>query len=162
MITQELLKELVIYNKDTGIFFSKEKRGRIKAGSVAGTTYQTCDGLKYIRIGLLKKYYLAHRIAWLYHYGEWPNVIDHINGDGTDNRIINLRDVTQEENAKNVKRHKTNKTGLSGVSYYLRESTYVVRIGKKYIGRYKVLLDAASARISAEKLFRYHENHGNR
>lgn len=62
--------------------------------------------------------YMVHRLAWLYHYGGWPvHVIDHINGDASDNRIANLRDVPQRINNQNrTKPSRRSKTGLLGVS----------------------------------------------
>ena len=97
-ITQLRLKELFSYDESSGIFtrILGHKNG-IKAGSVAGCTQKHRKPYLVIRID--RKLYLCHRLAWLYVHGVFPvGVIDHINGDGFDNRIANLRDVTNEQN----------------------------------------------------------------
>ena len=92
MITQEELKELLDYNPETGLF-TWNVYNNIKNKTTAGTFN---DG--YIQIKIKQKIYQAHRLAWLYVYGEWPKgQIDHINGIRDDNRIENLRDVTNRE-----------------------------------------------------------------
>lgn len=74
-------------------------------------THQDENG--YFCGGILGKTYRAHRIIWLLHYKKWPKaVIDHINGDPSDNRIINLRDVPQAENARNTKASRLNAGGV--------------------------------------------------
>lgn len=72
----------------------------------------------YKRVFVLGKRYKAHRLAWFYMTGKWPqNQIDHINGVKNDNRWSNLRDVCQTLNVLNQhKAHKQSKTGVLGVS----------------------------------------------
>lgn len=56
----------------------------------------------YVVIGVDRRLHYAHRLAWLYVYAAWPRrYIDHINGCRADNRLVNLRDVTQSENSAN-------------------------------------------------------------
>jgi hypothetical protein len=88
--------------------------GRKNMNIIAGGS----DGLGYIRISVDNKNYKAHRLAWLYVNGEWPShEIDHINGNRSDNRIDNLRDVPRAQNIQNqVKPHSNNKTGYLGVT----------------------------------------------
>lgn len=109
MITQELLKEYLHYDPETGIFTWIKKTGprmNIKVGSEAGRIMVS----GYVSIGLFGKGYRAHRLAWLYVYGTFPiNTIDHINGIKTDNRIANLRDVTHFQNVRNQVLHRGGK-----------------------------------------------------
>jgi hypothetical protein len=113
MITQEQLKEFLEYDKETGVFIRKIDWYKSKKGDIAGTD----DGRGYKKIWILGKKYLLHRLAWLYVYGKFPdNDIDHINGNPSDNRIENLRDVSKSCNLQNQSRmHKNNKSGMLGV-----------------------------------------------
>jgi len=114
-ITLDQLKQSLRYSPETGVFLWLQDMGsRAKAGNVAGAK----DGCGYTAIKLFGKSYLAHRLAWLYVYGEWPKQrIDHISGDRRDNRIDNLRDVSPSVNSQNQKRARAdNSTGFLGVS----------------------------------------------
>lgn len=114
MITPEKLREIVSYDPETGVFTWRKTRGRARAGNVAGTPHN--EG--YISIVALRGRYLAHRLAWFYVHGEWPqDDIDHINGDRSDNRISNLRDVSRSENLQNVATARKSSThGFIGAS----------------------------------------------
>lgn len=97
------------YDPDTGIFTRLKSAGNVKAGSVAGSA----DTKGYLRIMFQGTRYKCHRLAWYFTHGTWPDgVIDHINGDKADNRIVNLRDVTNKENCLN--RHGANKNSQTG------------------------------------------------
>lgn len=95
-----LIKELLQYDQNTGIFTWKKTRGgNAKIGDVAGCLDK--DG--YVRININSRKYGAHRLAWFYVHGQWPkNFIDHINRTKNDNRICNLRDVTRSVNMQNL------------------------------------------------------------
>lgn len=81
-ITQDYLKSIFNYDPEEG------QLTRIKTGVVVGSSvYFKTNKKRYIQIGLNNANYLAHRLIWLYLYGYWPDQVDHINGDGTDNRI---------------------------------------------------------------------------
>jgi hypothetical protein len=99
MITQKELLENLLYNKDTGVFTRKiSLNTKVKVGDVAGGK----DTKGYVCIRVVGKTYKAHRLAWLYVYGNIPIAeIDHINGIKDDNRIANLRDVTKSVNQQN-------------------------------------------------------------
>ena len=121
-LTQEQLKQLLTYDSETGCFI------RI-SGKRAGKNAVTPTGAGYFQIRVNGKTYLAHRVAWLYVYGKFPSTdIDHINGIGTDNRIINLRECTSTENKFNVGVRRSNTSGFKGVSWFARDSKWVAHI----------------------------------
>lgn len=102
MITQRELKEQLTYYPYTGRFFWNNTRRGVKKGKRAGYVQDT-RGYRIIMID--RKPYYAHRLAWLYEYGSFPELeIDHVNRDTDDNRISNLRDVTHSTNLLNSKR----------------------------------------------------------
>ena len=164
-ITQDKLKELLDYDLNTGLFTWKVARSnRVQAGHIAGWK-KKMEWNTYYAIKLDGVDYFQHRLAWLYMYGEFPpQLIDHINGNGRDNRIVNLRCVTPTENNRNMRRRSNNKSGICGVSFYKRDNKWEARIkadGKyKYLGRFDNKDDAVKARKKAEIEFDYHENHG--
>lgn len=108
-LTAQRLRELVHYDPRTGIFVRKTGRN---AGKIIGTPER-----KWLQMNLDRQPYRAHRLAWLYVFGEWPNIIDHINGDRHDNRIDNLRSVDKRINAQNIRSaSRNNRSGFLGVS----------------------------------------------
>lgn len=84
----------------------------------AGTEVGSISHNRYWEMGFDNKGFLVHRIVWALHNGEIPAgmVIDHIDGDGLNNRIENLRVVTQQSNMRNAKMYSSNKTGFVGVA----------------------------------------------
>jgi hypothetical protein len=116
ILTAERLRELFSYNPETGLFtrLIGVRGTNAKAGCVAGTD----DVRGYRKITVMKEFHRAHRLAWLYVYGEWPKYeIDHINGIKNDNRIANLRDIPRARNAENMRTpRRNNKSGLLGVT----------------------------------------------
>lgn len=115
-ITHKLLTELVSYSKTTGIFKWKVARrsrgGLTKVGDPVGHLGQA----GYVRIILCGREYMAHRLAWFYVNGTWPQLeIDHKNGVRHDNRYKNLRDVSAFTNQQNRRNAASNaKSGLLG------------------------------------------------
>ena len=116
-ITQVMLGDLFEYNVDSGVFLRRIRTGQnVQSGAVAGSM----DGKGYWQISVCGRVFRAHRLVWLYVYGRWPDAqIDHINGDKADNRLTNLREVTNAQNMQNrLVLQKNNTSGFAGVSFY--------------------------------------------
>ena len=125
MITQSELKELLEYNPDTGVFTWIKRNG-----NVAGTK----NNAGYVCIRINKKIYKAHRLAYLYMTGKFPeNFIDHINHIKDDNRWVNLRDATDSQNGANRAKCKNNTSGYKGVSWNKRDKKWESKI--KYMSK---------------------------
>lgn len=98
-LTAERLRTLLHYNQETGLFTWIAGRGLHNANRKAGTPHSK----GYWRISVDNKTYFAHRLAWLYVFGTWPDgQIDHINQCKTDNRMANLRIATNSLNHANM------------------------------------------------------------
>lgn len=161
MITQSRLKEVLRYEPETGLFYWAVKKGPAKAGDVAGTPHHL--GYVCIRVDGIK--HQAHRLAFLYMAGRWPDAdIDHINHARSDNRWRNLREATRAENAKNASRYSTNSSGHHGVSWRAREKSWIARICVNgthiHLGTYPDAASAIAARKKAESKYGFHPNHG--
>jgi len=152
-LTPERLRELLHYDPLTGEFSRlKMVRG---ARRLERTGNVRPDG--YIRIGVDYCSYLAHRLAWLYMTGEWPkHFIDHIDGNPSNNKFSNLRDVPQMSNVHNIHRpHRRNRSGVLGVSLHPRDNLWRARImvdGKsKTLGYFKTIEQAQRAYATAKQ-----------
>jgi len=104
-------------------------------------------------------------VIWAIFYGEWPSgQVDHINGVRDDNRIVNMRDVSHQDNCRNAARPRTNTSGVSGVVWDKPHKKWRAEIranGKmKNLGRFAIFDDAVAVRKSAEVEYGYHPNHG--
>jgi len=130
---QDLIREFLAYVPETGVVTWKNVRKfahTIRIGDIAGNLNK--EG--YIRIKFNHKVYAAHRLAWFFVHGEMPsNYIDHINGVKHDNRICNLRDITQTDNNRSTKMPKHNKSGYVGVSWNKHANKWasVIRVDGK-------------------------------
>lgn len=123
------------------------------------------DGRGYMAGTIFNRAYQAHRVCWAMHFGQWPlGQIDHINGDRSDNRIANLRDVTPAENMRNQRRRVTNTSGVMGVYWHKRDRKWQARIfvggRQKHIGYFESFGAAVEARKAAEVSLEYHTGHG--
>lgn len=143
-IEKEYILSKLSYNPDTGLFHWNYDKGKARTGNVAGSVH--CAG--YILIGIARRRYLAHRLAWLFITGAWPtHHIDHINGIRTDNRSCNLRNVTQAQNNLNLPMQARNTSGHKGVWFHANRWRAGIRLNGKriYLGRFKRVEDAAAA-----------------
>ena len=163
MLTQERLKQILHYNPLTGNFTWKVRTAqRVKIGDVAGSV----NSHGYMRIRIDGRECGAHRLAWLYVYGQFPpEQIDHINHDKVDNRIVNLRCVSDVENKRNKTKSKNNTSGVTGVNWHKPAQKWLVRIkvnGKTlYLGLTPDFDLAVAMRKAAERKYNFHPNHGN-
>jgi len=165
MIDQDILKNLLCYNADTGDFSWEVSRGRAKKGAIAGNVKTNNSGHQYIIIRINNKGYYAHRLAFLYMIDRpLDENVDHIDGDSLNNKWDNLRAVDQLENTKNQKRAINNTSGCIGVSWIkIREKWYASisdNKSKKRLGSFSEYWEAVCARKSAEIKYGYHKNHG--
>ncbi len=122
------LRRSLSYCPETGQFtrISTKRASDYGVGKVVGSP----DGCGYSRVWLAGKLRKAHRLAWLYMTGEWPSGdIDHINGDGLDNRWCNLRAVDHKTNVENQRKaRKDNKRGMLGVTWHKSSEQWRARI----------------------------------
>jgi len=156
-LTAEYVREILDYDPVTGVFKWKwrddvRKRDNSRyAGKAAGSVQP--DG--YVKITINKRLYRAHRLAWLFVYGEWPQKdLDHRDGDRANNRIANLRPATSQENNRNVGLRADNTTGIKGVYWRTDRGKFRAEIrtdGKHlHLGSFDTLAEAIAARIAAE------------
>ena len=121
----EQLREHFHYDPATGILFSRTNRRNVHAGDVVGCR----DRQGYIITTLFKRPLKAHRIAWALPHGAWPaGLIDHINGDKSDNRLENLRCVSNAENKQNIGKPANNTSGYMGVSFHKKSGRWAANI----------------------------------
>lgn len=143
-VSLDRVRSLLFYNPNTGCFtrnihIGTRSKNRDRAES------KTCYGYWSIYIDGVR--YQAHRVAWFYHYGEWPiGMIDHINRDRLDNRISNLRIVTYSENHQN----------RSSVNGYVEKkgrfyASIVIGRKRHYLGAFGTADDARAAYLLAKK-----------
>lgn len=106
----------------------------------------------------------CHRVIWALHYGEWPDgYLDHIDGDGLNNAIKNLRIVDMAESGANKPVQRNNRTGVPGVSidHRGRYRVHGCLAGEStHLGYYRDFFEAACAKKSFEAANGFHPNHG--
>ena len=137
--SQERLQELFIYDPNLGLFYwKKPTSNRVKVGSIAG--FSAPDGYTHIRVD--GKLHRAHRLAWVYMTGSEPkDLIDHINGERTDNRFSNLREATDRQNLNNTIQSTQNLC----VRRAHATARWSCRVGGKHIGSFDCPLIARLA-----------------
>ena len=130
------VQDCLHYEPETGVFTWRMKTTRTKIGAVAGAS---SGGNGYVRITLAKTSYKAHRLAWFYVYGKWPEKhLDHINHNRADNRLANLREVSVQENMRNMGKRKNSACQYKGVTPLTQDKTrFVAQI--RYDGKQRRL-----------------------
>jgi hypothetical protein len=162
-LTQEYLRELFDYDPATGILMNRVRRGGAMPGTEAGSL-DNARGKIYRRVVIRQTWVQTHRLIWMYMTGEWPETVDHIDGDGLNNRFENLRSVTQPENLKNQKFRRNNKSGHMGVIWNKSAGKWQAQIKSEYkqvyLGTFNDIKDAIAARQAAQARLGFHQNHG--
>jgi hypothetical protein len=161
-ITLDSIKRELSYDPHTGFFTWKKQGNGVTIGMRAGSLISN----GYRRIGVNWAYHLEHRLAWFYMTGEWPeSEIDHIDNNPSNNAFSNLRLSTRAQNQHNQKMHRTNKSGVKGVSFNKFSRKWIAEIRDKrkrvYFGMFADLSSAESAiKEAREKLHGEFANHG--
>jgi len=131
LLSFEVADSHIQYCARTGAFTWKSSVGGVVVGQPAG--YINSNG--YMVIGFAGQKFRLHRLAWMLTHGSWPiGVIDHVNGDRTDNRLANLREVSQAVNLQNMRvPTKANTSGFLGVYWSGKRKGFMaaVHLGKK-------------------------------
>lgn len=176
-LTYSEVSKLLKYEPETGKLFwlqrppeffpdwpqSREHNASAWNAKYAGAEALTAPKDGYRSGSILGRKVRAHRIAWLLHYGEWPSShIDHINGDRSDNRLSNLRDVPRTSNQRNMKRRSNNKSGISGVYWQGTFWRVQFRIGghNKHVGVFQSYEAAVAARNAFAENNGFSDRHG--
>jgi len=153
VITQDYLKQLFEY-KDGNLYW-KQNTGRARIGNVAGHKRTT----GYVMIKINKKDFLAHRVIFMMHKGYFPKLIDHIDGNPSNNKIENLREASHSENGHNAKLNKNNSIKLKHICLNKRKDKWQVQMfidnKNKSFGEY---YDLEVAKFVAETM--RHKYHG--
>lgn len=163
---QEFLRDVLDYNADTGFLFWKdtEEVRRTPARVVGAQAFQAKTAKGYYRGGLFGRNVMAHRVVWKWHHGTEPPEIDHIDGNPSNNKIDNLRAATRQENVRNTRIRKNNKSGTQGVYWHSQKGRWVANIrdgGRQLeLGCFVEKAEAIRARREAELRLDYHPNHG--
>ena len=168
-----LLRQLLTYEPETGkLYWCERPRGMFKSDRscrswntrFAGNEAFTAKLTGYHQGAVLGGRFLAHRVIWAMVHGEWPNEIDHINGDRADNRLVNLRSVSHSENGRNQRPPTTNTSGVVGVRRHGGAGVWraCIRVSgrNKHLGSFKSMEDAIRARRAAEQAHGYHGTMG--
>ena len=152
LLTQARLKELLHYDPVTGIFTRAAPSKGAKIGDIAGSRYK--DG--YIRMWVNGARFQAHRLAFLYMEGYFPeNPVDHIDHNPSNNIWSNIREVSHSCNSRNCKMAKNNKSGVNGVNWHPRDKVWCanIRFNHKHVNlkASRDFTEAVAHRLAAEQ-----------
>lgn len=150
MIIHQELVDTLHYDPSTGVLMTRDGKPR---GSYTSS-------FKYGRVYFCGKVYLIHRLIWFWQTGEWPEFIDHIDGNPHNNKWDNLRNVSRSENQRNTKLRYDNTSGIAGVCYGKRDGVWIARIGSRKIGAFKTKEAAIAARQADPEFETFTKRHG--
>ena len=156
LVSHDEALALFLYDPETGVFRWRVGRRAVSAGDIAGSPALGRRGGLTWRIRVRGVRYAAHRLAFFYVNGRWPTCeIDHINGDAMDNRIVNLREVSREQNEQNKRRARKDSTsGLIGAMRNPRggwKSTIRTNGKRLYLGSFTTPQAAHEAYVAAKR-----------
>lgn len=173
-----MLHDLLVYDPEAGTLFWRSRPEHMFVGknkpavqlqAAWNTRYAGQPALHHLnnrgyRAGhILGQPFLAHRVIWALVHGEWPDFIDHLNGDRSDNCIANLRSVDRRTNNRNRRLNRNSTSGICGVKQ-LRNGRWSARIRidgrNKWLGTFDSSAEAAAAREAASATHGFHSNHG--
>jgi hypothetical protein len=151
-LTQARLKEVLNYDKETGLFTWMVSNSWCSEKDTAGTK----ENNGYIRISIDGNRYVAHRLAWLYVNGYFPeNQIDHIDRARDNNKWVNLREVSTQCNIRNRGLNSNNTSGVAGVNFDITSDKWIARITvsrqKRQLGSSKDFIEMVALRLAAEQ-----------
>jgi hypothetical protein len=163
MLTHDDLLSRFWYEDNTGRLLWKKIDGSKK--EEAGTPFAGSSGKVYLRVKILGKNYLVHRIIWMLKTGEPVEYeIDHKDGNGLNNAWDNLRPADRGTNTKNLRKYSNNKSGHTGVYWNKRLQKWTVHIrvdNKSYHGGcFSELESAVEARLKLSEKYSFYVNHG--
>jgi hypothetical protein len=150
--TPDTIRYLFDYREDGNLTRKIKPNNRASRMTPIGDAVGTTDSRGYKTVQVDGKLHKVHKLIYIYHNGEVPSnlIIDHIDGDPTNNRIENLRAVTQSQNSCNRKKSTHNKSGVKGVCRHKKSGKWIVGITynkKKYHGGLFSSLEDAEARV---------------
>lgn len=133
MISCKQFRAVFSYDPVSGVLY--------RGGKAVGTKHT----LGYLKVKHKGRTYLVHRIAFLIHYGKWPTQVDHVNGDKSDNRLVNLRECGYSGNNAHRGLMVSNTSGFKGVHFSKSSGLWRAQAGYTVIGYFRNKTDAAKA-----------------
>jgi len=165
-IQRDALVRNLSYDQNSGkLVWRKTLKNGVQSGSEAGSVYTDNVGKMYRRVSVNGKQIFAHNAIHIIMTGHLPDgVIDHIDGNGLNNRWSNIRVVSIKDNCKNKRKQKNNTSGISGISWHKRDKVWCPRIRVNGVlinlKTTKDYFEACCTRKSAEIKYGFHSNHG--
>lgn len=174
-VPYEILDKILRYEHRTGRFFWKWRVPGERISKRYADTFNSQFAYREAFLTVTNNFYkvsrifdtnfFAHRVAWCLHTGSWPKQeIDHINGDRSDNRIENLREVDRATNSRNMARKRNSRNAVQGVGFHKETNKWraYIKVNRLaiHLGLFDDYDEAVKSRLSAETKYGFHENNG--